>query len=100
MLSAPAVQLSGIDGWRTAIKILLGLLSVATLFMANYYGKQSLTRKASDHGKMRDFYAAMAGMLERNGQTEEILLRLAKEELIENGNWCSYQRDNAPDFNL
>ncbi|MBR5756422.1 MAG: hypothetical protein IKX96_02575 [Firmicutes bacterium] len=100
MLSAPAVQLSGIEGWRTAIKILLGLLSVATLFMANYYGKQSLTRKASDHGKMKDFYAAMAGMLERNGQTEEILLRLAKEELIENGNWCSYQRDNAPDFNL
>lgn len=100
MLSAPAFELSGIEGWRTVIKILLGLLSVATLFMANYYGKQSLTRKASDHSKMKDFYAAMAGMLERNGQTEEILLRLAKEELIENGNWCSYQRDNAPDFSL
>ena len=22
------------------------------------------------------------------------------EELIENGNWCSYQRDNTPDFSL
>ena len=24
----------------------------------------------------------------------------AREELIENGNWCSYQRDNRPDISL
>ena len=34
------------------------------------------------------------------GQDENLLLLLVREELIENGNWCSYQRDNTPDVNL
>ena len=38
--------------------------------------------------------------LDRSGQTEEVLTVLAREELAENGNWCSYQRDNQPDISL
>ena len=86
--------------WRTLLKVALGLLSAATLFIANYYGKQSLPRTVSDHGKMKRFYGEVAGQLERFGQTEELLRTLASEELVENGNWCSYQRDNAPDISL
>lgn len=95
---AAAPQLIGL--WRTLLKLALGLLSAATLFIANYYGKQSLSRAASDHGKMKRFYAEVAGQLERFGQTEELLRTLAAEELVENGNWCSYQRDNSPEFSL
>ena len=29
-----------------------------------------------------------------------VLEALAREELAENGNWCSFQRDNAPELNL
>ncbi|MBR3795365.1 MAG: hypothetical protein IKL25_09995, partial [Clostridia bacterium] len=70
------------------------------IFIANYYGKQSLSRKLSDHGKMGAFYARISEMLEEYGQSEALLERLAREELIENGNWLSYQRDNTPDISL
>ena len=59
-----------------------------------------LCRVISDHGKMKRFYAEVAGQLERFGQSEELLRTLAAEELVENGNWCSYQRDNTPDISL
>ena len=49
---------------------------------------------------MKAFYQRMAEELKRRGQTEELMEILAREELTENGNWCSYQRDNAPELNL
>jgi hypothetical protein len=49
---------------------------------------------------MERFYGKMSAQLEKNGQTEELLTVLAREELVENGNWCSYQRDNKPDFSF
>jgi hypothetical protein len=96
--TAASPQLIGL--WRTLLKVVLGLISASTLFIANYYGKQSLPRTVADHGKMKRFYAEVSGQLERFGQTEELLRTLAAEELVENGNWCSYQRDNTPDVNL
>jgi len=94
---APAVDA---ESWRTALKIALGLLSAVTLLIAGYYGHLSLPRVGSDHRKMARFYAAMEKRLDREGQTEKLLIRLAREELIENGNWCSYQRDNVPDISI
>ena len=85
---------------RTFLKVLLGTISAVTLFIANYYGRQSLPRTLSDHEKMEHFYAKMSGQLAMRGQTEDLLAVLAREELIENGNWCSYQRDNKPDVSI
>ena len=96
----PLAALGNIEGYRTLLKVALGTLSAATIFIANYYGKQSLPRKLSDHGKMAAFYARISEMLEEYGQSEALLERLAREELIENGNWLSYQRDNTPDISL
>lgn len=84
--------------FRFIIKISLGAVSALTLFSANYYGRLSLPRKLSDHEKMAEFYETMSNRLEQNGQTEALLTELAREELIENGNWCSYQRDNKPEI--
>ena len=42
----------------------------------------------------------MSAEIEKRGQTEALLTVLAREELTENGNWCSYQRDNKPDLSL
>ena len=100
LTSRPLAVLQNIEGYRTLLKVALGTLSTATIFIANYYGKQSLSRKLSDHGKMAAFYARISEMLVEYGQSEALLERLAREELIENGNWLSYQRDNAPDINL
>ena len=96
----PSIQVSDVELYRTVLKIVLGTISVVTLFVANYYGKLSLSRTLSDHRKMERFYSKMSSLIETFGQTEELLTTLAREELIENGNWCSYLRDNSPDFSL
>ncbi|MBQ5991140.1 MAG: hypothetical protein IJL62_01170 [Clostridia bacterium] len=93
-------RIASAERYRTLAKLLLGSISAATLFISNYYGRLSLSRVASDHRRMERFYAAVLDRIERYGQTEDLLKHLAREELIENGNWCSYQRDNAADFNL
>lgn len=88
------------ESWRTWLKLVLGGISAATLFISSYYGKLSLSRGVEDHVKMAAFYQRIIDRLTRLGQDEPTLLLLAREELIENGNWCSYQRDNTPDFSM
>ena len=96
----PCLAVTDVEPWRTALKIVLGTISAGTLFVANFYGRLSLPRTLSDHEKMMRFYEKMSAQLTQYGQTEELLTVLAREELIENGNWCSYQRDNKPDISL
>jgi hypothetical protein len=96
----PLADGAAIELLRILLKLILGLIGAATLFIANYYGKQSLPRIYADHGKMKRFYAQVLVQLDSFGQTEELLRTLAREELVENGNWCSFQRDNTPDFSL
>ena len=96
----PVCPVADVEFYRTLLKLLLGSISAVTLFIANYYGRLSLPRILSDHRKMERFYAAMSERLLRDGQSEELLEVLAREELIENGNWSSYQRDNTPDLSI
>ena len=100
LILTPAVQVQNPGFWRTLLKILLGTVSAGALFLASYYGKMSLERKRTDHVKMEAFFRTIDRQMEQWGQTEELLETLAREELTENGNWCSYQRDNAPELNL
>ena len=100
LIFRPSLAVADVELWRTVLKILLGTISAVTLFVANYYGRLSLPRTLSDHRKMERFYAKMSAELEKRGQTEKLLAMLAREELIENGNWCSYQRDNTPDVSI
>ena len=100
VICTPVYPVTDAEIYRTALKILLGTLSAVTLFTAGYYGKLSLPRLAGDHEKMERFYAAVYKQMTHYGQTEELLALLAREELIENGSWCSYQRDNTPDINI
>ena len=100
LIFRPVIDLGDPEKMRTLMKILLGTLSAGALFLADYYGKLSLERRISDHRKMVYFYRAMEERLQDGGQTESLLEELAREELTENGNWCSYLRDNAPELNL
>ena len=38
--------------------------------------------------------------LAEQGQSEELLAYIAREELAETSNWYSYQQDNVPDINV
>ena len=97
---APTFAVADAEACRTVLKIVLGTISAVTLFVSNYYGRLSLSRTLSDHGKMERFFAKISAELGRRGQTEALLELLAREELTENGNWCSYQRDNKPEISL
>ena len=100
LIFRPSVSVTDVELWRTVLKILMGTISALTLFVANYSGRLSLPRSLSDHRKMERFYMKMAAEIEKHGQTETLLAVLAREELSENGSWCSYQRDNKPDISL
>ena len=100
LIFQPVIHFSDPEKMRTLMKILLGTLSAGSLFLADYYGKLSLERRITDYRKMRDFYRTMEERLQDRGQRESLLVELAREELTENGNWCSYLRDNAPELNL
>ena len=100
LLFTPVLNLKDPEKVRTVIKIILGTISAGTLFMAGYYGKMSLTRVIGDYEKMEAFYQKAADRIVRCGENEQILETLAREELTENGNWSSYQRDNAPEMPL
>ena len=100
VLFPPLIPIRDPEAARTLIKIILGAISAGTLFMAGFYGRMSLSRVTEDHKKMVRFYEKTADWIVRCGQDEQILEVLAREELAENGNWSSYQRDNAPELNL
>lgn len=100
LIFTPVIIVPDVEIIRTLLKIVLGTISAITLFTANYYGRLSLPRTFSDHEKMERFYGRISDLLLRYGQTEELLTVLAREELTENGNWVSYQRDNKPDISI
>jgi len=83
------------------LKVLLGLVSAVTVFLSNYYGKLSLGRKSEDHKKMASLYGKTKKLYESGKfEPQQLFYELAREEIIENGNWMSYCKENPPTFNL
>lgn len=85
---------------RTWLKLIMGSLSALTLFAGNYYGKLSLDETLNDHDRMISLYEMAEEHIQREGETEEFLYKLAREELGENGRWYAYQSINKPEISL
>ena len=82
-------------------KILWGCLTAVVVFVAGYYGRLSFERKAFDHEKMALLFAAASRRYEAAPEEYETVFRdLAREEIIENGNWMSYCKEDRPTFSL
>lgn len=97
----PALMtIAHLERWRAALKICLGSVSAATIFVANYYDKLALDRTLADHQKMATLYELASARIEQEGQTEGLLRHLAREELAENATWCAYQQANDPEIVL
>jgi len=80
---------------RDIFKMSFVSLTALGLFLKNYYGKLSLKRKIADHENMINLYTSAKINFEKQGSNkEELLIELAKEEIVENGNWFSYSKDN------
>jgi hypothetical protein len=81
--------------------MVLGGISAITLFISGYYGKLSFERKSFDHEKMVLLYSAANSQFDNEYfDRTKLFLELAREEIIENGNWFSYCRENPPSFNV
>lgn len=86
---------------RSLLKIILGGISAFTAFLTNYYGKLSLERKATDNEKMAALYSVAKDRLEHGtSESARVFLELAREELVECGNWYSYCQESPPTLDL
>lgn len=86
------------DTVRAVLKIVLGTMSAVTLFTGSYYGKMSLSNVIDDHKRMISLYETAEERILRDGESEELLLFLARECLNENSTWYAYQSKNKPDL--
>ena len=87
------INISGVYFW---LKIAMGIMSVATIVIESYYGKLSLSNKINDHERMKELYQVTEVEMSLHGETEEIILDLAREFINENSTWYAYQSMNKP----
>ena len=85
---------------RTWLKIVMGPLSAMTIFAGNYYGKLSLEETENNHLRMISLFSTVKETAAREGESPELLYRLAREELNENANWYAYRSVNKPDLGI
>ncbi len=85
---------------KTYFLVLIGVLSALTLLLSLYYGKLNLNRKYEDHINMIKLYKRALKLFESGEVTEEGILKIAREEIIENGNWYSYTKEETLDINI
>lgn len=91
--------------YRNFTAILLGTVSALSLLLAGGLGKMAYGRKAEDNKKMIKFYAsAYERWKEVKGysqaETEAFVKEVAREEILENGVWCSYVSENGLDMTI
>lgn len=85
---------------RAALKIIIGTMSAVTIFLGNYYGKMSLSSKIEEHRRMEMLYEKAKNEILQKGETEELIVFLAREFLIENATWYAHQKKNKPSFTV
>lgn len=84
---------------RAGLKIGVGTATAITIFLSNYYGKMSLSSKVEEHLRMYWLYQKVEReIIQTKEETEEQILYLAEQCLIENTTWYSHQKKNKPDF--
>lgn len=87
---------------RDGLKLIIGIGAAYTLYSVNYYGKLSLLNTILHHERMIKLYDKVEGEIRDNGgvESEDILLYLAEQCLIENAVWYSSLIDNKPEWVL
>lgn len=85
---------------RVILKVVIGSMSVTALFIESYYGKMSLTETINDHKRMVNLYEKVEKKILEQGESEELILYLAKEYLVENSTWYAYQSKNKAELIL
>jgi len=82
------------DTAHIVLKVAIGAISVGSLLIVSYFGKLSLSEKIDNHSQMKELYKLAEKEIRTKGETPELIERLAREFLIENSAWYSYQIRN------
>lgn len=87
---------------RNLLKMIVGFGAAYTLFSSNYYGKMSLSDMINNNKRMILIYDEVESQIDKNNgvESEEIIMYLANECLIENSIWYSSQINNKPGWVL
>ena len=90
--------------WRNIVAIALGTVTAGSLLASSYWGKLSYDRKVDDNEKMSRFYASAFErwneVKNHSAEIERFVKEIAREEIVENGIWCSYVNENGLDINI
>ena len=86
------------EAFRTCMVLVLGIMSAGTIFIDSYYGKKSLDDVIDDSSRMKELYIKIEQKVMHEGESEEVLVDLAREYLIENSIWYAYQNQNKLDL--
>ena len=89
-----------VDMIRAILKIVIGSMSAGTLFINSYYGKMSLSNEIESHRRMVMLYEKAEREVMQKGESDELIISLAHEFLIENSTWYAYQSKNKIDLIL
>lgn len=90
---------------RNVAAMILGIATCASLLFSSYWGKLSFDRKADDNEKMSKFYASayerwQEAKIHPKKEVESFIKEIAREEILENGIWCSYVNENRLEINI
>jgi hypothetical protein len=99
--------------WRNFGIIVLGTYAAWALLFSSHWGKLSYDRKLDDNVKMSMFYiSALARWREfeihskeeaeksSKAEFKKFIMEIAREEIIENGIWYSYVKENKLEINV
>lgn len=92
--------------WRNLGVILVGTATAGSLLFSGYFDKLSYDRKADDNEHMISFYSSACerwkevNSLNDEAALEKFIKEVAREEIVENGIWCSYVMDNGLEIEL
>ena len=112
----PGIDL-GVEFWwvispRMICKVILSIFTAVTFLLSYYYGKLCLERISGDSENMYNLYSVAVSRAEQIfcGQSaylddaskisafKSLMSGLAREELVENGIWIAYNRENGTDL--
>ena len=91
----PLLSVDKLEFYRAVLKIVMGVMSAATLFAGNYYGKLCLAEEADDHKRMLLLIANA-----KNECKETLSYKLVREILGENARWYSYKSRGKAEISL
>lgn len=94
--------------YRNIGAIIMGTVTAGSLLFSSYWGKLSFDRLYDDNDKMIQLYQSAYSRwnevkqsgLHSQEEFESFVKEIAREEIVENGIWCSYIEENTLDVNL